>query len=406
MVYILAVHPGIMTAAGMDFGRTFTTTAIAAGVSTIVMAFVGKLPVALACGLGLNAYVAYTVCGSMGFNWQTAIAAVFVEGVLFIILSLSGIRQKIINAIPEELRRAVACGIGLFIAVIGLQNGGVLATGGGTPLAINSVTSGAPLVTVLGFIILISLYVLKVPGSIFIAVVAATIIGIPLGVTDVTNFRIIGFPDAPWLPGDIIRGIQGVPVLDFVVVFLSLLFIDLFDTVSCFAALALQSGLKDKDGNILNVKGALLSDAIGTTIGACFGATTVTSYIESATGVAVGGRTGLTALVTGFLFIAALVLAPFFSIIPGAATAPALIFVGYLMLETIAGADLRSVETGIPFFVAMLIIPMSYSVSTGLAWGFVSYTLIMVLRGKWAKISLATWFLTALFLVKIIWIKA
>ncbi|MDR2517476.1 MAG: NCS2 family permease [Spirochaetaceae bacterium] len=406
MVYILAVHPGIMTAAGMDYGRTFTSTAISAGVATIVMAVVGRLPVALACGLGLNAYVAYTVCGVMGFNWQTALAAVFVEGALFIVLSLSGAREKIINAIPEELRRAVAAGIGLFIAVIGLQNGGILAVGGGTPIAINPVTSGAPLVTVLGFAILLALYVLRVPGSVFIAVIAATIIGIPLGVTDISGFSIVGLPPAPYTPLDIIRGLKAVSPLDFAVVFSSLLFVDLFDTVSCFSAVALQSKLLDKNGNILNLRGALLADAIGTAAGSLIGATTVTSYIESSTGIAVGGRTGLASLVTGILFLLALVLAPLFAVIPGAATAPALIFVGYLMLGTITGTDLAPVEVGAPFFVTMLLIPMSYSISTGLAWGFVTWALVMTLRGKAKAISPVAWFLTALFLVKIIWLKA
>ncbi|MDR1908734.1 MAG: NCS2 family permease, partial [Spirochaetaceae bacterium] len=360
MVYILAVHPGIMTAAGMDFGRTFTSTAIAAGISTIVMAFVGRIPVALACGLGLNAYVAYTVCGAMGFTWQTAIAAVFVEGVLFILLSLSGIRERMIDAIPVELRKAVACGIGLFIAVIGLQNGGILVVGGGTPVAINPVTSGAPLVTVLGLLILIILYVLKVPGSVFLAIIAATLIGIPLGVTQAANFSILGLPAAPYTPADIIEGLRAVPVLDFVVVFFSLLFVDLFDTLSALAGLALQGNFLDRNGKILNAKGALLSDAIGTTVGSLFGATTVTSYIESATGIAVGGRTGLTSLVTGLLFLLALVFAPLFAIIPGAATAPALIFVGYLMLGATTDTNLKTVEVGLPFFITMLIIPMSY----------------------------------------------
>jgi AGZA family xanthine/uracil permease-like MFS transporter len=406
MVYILAVHPGIMTAAGMDFGRTFTSTALSAGIATIIMAFVGRIPVALACGLGINTYVAFTVCGAMGFTWQTAIAAVFVEGLLFIVLSLMGIREKIIGAIPPELRKAVACGIGLFIAVIGLAGGGLLSVGGGTPIAINPVTSGAPLVTVLGLIILIILYVLKVPGSIFIAIIAATIIGIPLGVTTVSGAGIIGLPAAPYTPGDIIQGLRAVSALDFIVVFFSLLFVDLFDTVFTLAGLALQGNLLDKNGSIINVRGALLSDALGTTVGALFGATTVTSYSESATGIAAGGRTGLTALVTGILFLLALVFAPLFALIPGAATAPALIFVGYLMLGAATGVDLKSVEIGLPFFVTLLLIPMSYSISTGLAWGFVTYTLVKVLGKKAKDISLATWILTVLFLIKIIWIKA
>jgi AGZA family xanthine/uracil permease-like MFS transporter len=342
MVYIIAVQPTIMSVAGMDPGAVITATALTAGIATLIMAFIGKIPVALASGLGINAFIAFSVCGPRGFNWQTAIAAVFVEGVVFLILSLCGVREAIIKAIPDELKKAVALGIGLFIAVVGLYNGGsgILTVGGGTPIGINSITSGAPLVIVLGLLLLIILYTLKVPGSILIAIIASTLIGIPLGVTHVPeNFSIFGTPATPYLPQDIIAGLQSVKPADFFVVFFSLLFIDMFDTISTLSGVALQGNLLDKNGNIINCKGALISDALGTIVGSLFGATTVTSYIESSTGVAAGGRTGLASVATGILFLLAMFLSPLFLLIPGAATAPALIFVGFLMLGAVSNLD-------------------------------------------------------------------
>jgi AGZA family xanthine/uracil permease-like MFS transporter len=408
MVYILAVQPVIMKSAGMDAGAVVTATALTAGIATLLMAFIGKIPVALASGLGINAFIAFSVCGPMGFNWQTAIAAVFIEGLVFLIISLCGLREAIIKAIPNELKKAVALGIGLFIAVVGLYNGGngILTVGGGTPLGINSITSGAPLVIVLGLLITTILYALKVPGSILIAIIAATIIGIPLGVTHVSaNFSIFGTPAAPYLPHDILAGLQHVKTADFFAVFFSLLFIDMFDTISTLSGVALQGNLVDKNGNIINCRGALISDSLGTIIGSLFGATTVTSYIESSTGVAAGGRTGLASVVTGILFLLAMFLSPLFLLIPGAATAPALIFVGFLMLGAVSNLDLRNIEVGLPIFITMLIIPMSYSISEGLAWGFIAYTLIKVVKRKWRDISLMTWILTAVFIAKLIFVR-
>jgi AGZA family xanthine/uracil permease-like MFS transporter len=403
MVYILAVQPGMMSAAGMDTGQVFTATAISAGVATLVMAFIGKLPIALASGLGINAFIAFSVCGAMGFTWQTAISAVFVEGIIFIVLSVTAVREKIIDGIPDTLKKAVALGIGMFIAIIGLVDAGILNTGGATPLAINSITSGAPLVAIIGLILMIALYTSKVPGGIFIAIVAATLIGIPFGVTKgIPN--IIGIPSAPYTPADIVGGLAGVNVLDFIVVFISLLFIDMFDTISTFAGIAEQGNLKDKNGRIRNVKGGLLSDAIGTVFGSLIGATTVTSYIESGTGVASGARTGLASVVTGVLFLVALVFSPLFLAIPSAAVAPALIFVGFLMLGAVTGLDFKNIEVGLPVFITMVMVPASYSISEGLAWGFVSYTLVKICNKKSKEISIPTWILTAIFLIKILFI--
>jgi AGZA family xanthine/uracil permease-like MFS transporter len=403
MVYILAVQPNIMSAAGMNPGAVFTATTISAAIGTLLMGLLGKLPVALASGLGINAFIAFSVCGAMGFSWQTAIAAVFVEGIIFIILSLVRAREAIIDAIPEQVKKAVALGIGLFIAVVGLNSAGILSVGGGTPVAINSVTSGAPLVTILGLIILIVLYALKIPGSIFIAIVATTIIGIPLGVTVFPeNFVPIGTFPAPYTPVDIISGLSNVSVGDFVFVTISLLFVDLFDTVSTLIGVCTQGNLLDRNGKVLNVRQALLSDAIATTAGALIGATTVTSYIESSTGVSNGARTGLASVVTGILFLLALFLSPIFLLIPSAATAPALIFVGFLMLGAISNMNFSNIEIGLPVFITMLIIPFSYSISMGLAWGFVSYVLVKISVRKAGEINVGTWILTAIFLLKII----
>jgi AGZA family xanthine/uracil permease-like MFS transporter len=401
VVYILAVHPGIMTAAGMDPGKVFTATAISAGLVTILMGVFAKLPIALAPGLGINAFIAFSVCGPMGFSWQTAIAAVFIEGLIFIAISLCGIRERIIDAIPDQLKKAVALGIGLFIAVVGLSGAGIVRTDLGTTVGFAPITSGAPLVAIIGLAIIIVLYALRVPGAIFIGIVGATIVGIPLGVTTLPA-SVLSAPPAPYNPADIVSGLAAVRVSDFLVVLFSLLFIDLFDTVSTLFAVAQQGNLLDGDGRVVNVKQALLSDAIGTSFGALLGATTVTSYIESSTGVSAGARTGLASVVTGFLLLLALVLSPVFLAIPGAATAPALIFVGFLMLGAISNIDLRNVETGLPIFITMIAIPFSYSISMGLAWGFVTYTLVKVCVGKTRDLTVATWVLTALFLAKMI----
>lgn len=403
MVYILAVQPGIMSAAGMDPGAVFTATALTAGLATILMAVLGRLPIALASGLGINAFLAYTVCGPMGFSWQTGIAAVFVEGILFIVFSVTGIREKIVRSIPEAIKKGVALGIGVFIAIIGLSNAGILVTDGGTVLSMNPVTSGAPLLAVIGLVILIVLYTLRTPGSILIAIVVTTIIGIPMGITAVPEgFSLIKIPPAPYTPLDILGGLNKVSAGEFIGVLLTLLFIDLFDTVSTLAGVALQGNLLDKDGNIINCRMALLSDALGTSLGALFGATTVTSYIESATGVAVGGRTGLASMVTGVLFLLALFLSPFFLLVPPAATAPTLIFVGFMMLGSLTGLELRKVEVGLPIFISMIIVPVSYSIAQGLAWGFVTYTLIKALQRRFTDIKPAAWVLTAFFLAHIV----
>lgn len=402
MVYILAVHPGIMSAAGMDFGRMFTSTAIAAGVATLVMALIGRLPIALAPGLGINAFIAFAVCGAMGWAWQTAIVAVFVVGVISIIISVSGLRKVILDSIPVVLRKGVALGIGFFIAIIGLSNAGLLVVGGGTPLALGNIHEGAPLVAIVGLVAMIVLYTLRVPGGIFIAIIIATIFGRFVGVTSSAE----GILVAPYTPADVVSGFAAVNIWQFLVVVISLIFVDMFDTISTFAGIVQQTGgkLQDSDGQIINSKNALLCDSIGTTFGSLVGATSTTSYIESSTGVASGARTGLASVVTAVLFFLAIPFYPLFALIPSAAVAPALIFVGFLMLGSLSKMDLTEIDSGLPIFITVLIMVASYSISQGLAWGFVAYILTKVCLKKWQDISPATWVLGVIFLLKIIFI--
>jgi AGZA family xanthine/uracil permease-like MFS transporter len=386
---------------GMDPARVLTATAISAGVATLVMAFLGKLPIALAPGMGTNFFLAFAVGVGMGFSWQTAIAAVFVEGVLCIILTLTKIREKVIDSIPDTIKKAVALGIGMMIAVIGLREGGLL-VGGDTGFAIVPPTSGSALLVVIGLAITVILYALKVPGSIFIGIIGATIIGIPLGVTHFNG--IVGIPAAPYTPIDIIGGLTSVKFLDFLVLFISLGLVDFFDTISTFAGIAEQSNLKTRDGKIRNIKNALLADCSGTVIGSLFGSTCTTSYVESAAGVAAGGRTGLTSVVTGCLFIVAVFLSPLFLAIPSAAVAGALVFVGFLMLGAVSNLDFTNVEIGLPTFITVLMLTASLNITEGLAWGFITYTLVKVCKGKTKEVSISTWILTAIFLIKILFI--
>ena len=306
MAYILAVNPGILSDAGMSFGPVFTATAVSSAIATLVMAFLANLPVALAPGMGLNAFFTYTVVIGMGCSWQFALTAVLVEGILFIILSLVGIREAIIRSIPASLRKAVAVGIGLFIALIGLSNAGVTSSSLGTIIGFVTLNTSNPaaLVAILGLIVTIVLYVLNVPGSILIGIAVTTVIGIPFGVTTVpSGFSPVSLPSAPYF---LQFEWTDVLSLKFFIVFFTFLFTDMFDTIGTLMGVSEQAGLTDKNGNIPNAKGALLADAIGTVAGAMLGTSTVTSFVESSSGVAAGGRTGLASVVTAVFFLLAL----------------------------------------------------------------------------------------------------
>ena len=413
MAYILAVNPGILSGAGMSWGAVFTATALSAAIATLVMAFCANLPVALAPGLGLNAFFTYTVVLGMGCSFQLALTAVLLEGVLFIILSLCGVREAIIKSIPEGLKKAVAVGIGLFIAIIGLANAGVVSTETGTLIGFVNFTMAnkAAIVAIIGLILTIVLYTLKVPGAILIGIIITTIIGIPYGVTTIPEgFKPFSAPSAPHFFAFDFKGIVCTPagkfsfaVLgQFFVIFFTFLFTDLFDTIGTLLGVAEQGNLKDENGEVQNVKGALMADAIGTVAGACLGTSTVTSFVESSSGVAAGARTGLASVTTAVLFLLSLFLSPLFFLIPSAATAPALIFVGYLMMKSVVDIKFDDPTEGIPAFITIMTMPFSYSIAKGIQWGIISYVIAKCAGKKAKEIPVVTWILAVIFLADII----
>ena len=402
MSYILAVNPQILSGAGLNWGAVFTATGVSAAIATLVMAFLANLPVALAPGLGLNAFFTYTVVLGMGCTPAFALTAVLLEGILFVVLSLFGIREAIINSIPVGLRKAVAVGIGLFITLIGLSSAGIITGDAGTPIAFVNLNGEhmSAIVGLIGLVITIALYILNVPGAVLLGIAITTIIGIPFGVTTVPeNFSPISTPAAPSL---FMFEWSNVLTLKFFTVFFTFLFTDLFDTIGTLLGVAEQGNLKDKNGNVLNAKGALLSDSIGTIVGACMGTSTVTSFVESSSGVAAGARTGLASVVTAVLFLIALFLSPLFALIPACATAPALIFVGFLMMRSVVGVDFRDPSEGIPAFITIMVMPFAYSISKGISFGIISYVLCKIFARKAKEIPLVTWILAVVFLFDII----
>ena len=413
MAYILAVNPSILSASGMSWGAVFTATALSAAIATFVMAFCANLPVALAPGLGLNAFFTYTVVLGMGCTYQLALTAVLLEGILFIILSLCGVREAIIKSIPEGLKKAVAVGIGLFIAIIGLANAGIVSTETGTLIGYVNFTMAnkTAIVAVIGLILTIVLYTLKVPGAILIGIIVTTIVGIPFGVTTIPeNFRPFSAPSAPTVFAFDFKGIfcttagkfSFAVIGQFFVIFFTFLFTDLFDTIGTLLGVAEQGNLKDSNGEVQNVKGALMADAVGTAVGACLGTSTVTSFVESSSGVAAGARTGLASVTTGILFLLALFLSPLFFLIPSAATAPALIFVGYLMMKSVVEIKFDDPTEGIPAFITIMTMPFSYSIAKGIQWGIISYVIAKCAGKKFKEIPVVTWILAVIFLADII----
>lgn len=412
MAYILAVNPGMLSAAGMSARAVFTATAVSAAIATLVMAFVANLPVALAPGMGLNAFFTFTVVIGMGCTWQLALTAVLIEGIIFIILSLCGIREAIVKSIPDNLKKAVAVGIGLFIAIIGLNNAGIVTSQAGTIISFVTfkMENAAALLAIIGLIITIILYTLKVPGAILIGIVITTLIGIPMGVTKIPEgFKAVSAPDAPYFFAfdwkGICMGANGFSIAvlgKFIVILITFLFTDLFDTIGTLLGVAEQGNLKDKDGNVLNAKGALIADSVGTVVGACLGTSTVTSYVESSAGVGAGGRTGLASVVTAVLFLVSLLFSQVFLLIPAAATAPALIFVGYLMMKSVVDIKFDDSTEGIPAFVTIISMPFAYSISKGIMYGIITYVITKLCAKKAKDIPVVTWILAVIFLAEII----
>lgn len=404
MAYILAVNPGILGQAGLDSGAVFTATALSAAVATLAMAFLANLPIALASGMGLNGFFTYSVVMGMGYSPAAALTAVFLEGILFIALSLVNVREAIINSIPANLKKAVAAGIGLFITFIALQNAKIIVDNPAVLVGLGSFEFGSPaLLAVIGLVITSALFILKVPGSILLGILITTIIGIPMNITvpagGWSGWSPVSLPTAPLLFN---FDFANVLSFKFFVVFVSFLFVDIFDTVGTLLGVATQGKLLDKNGNVPKVKQALLADAIGTVFGAAVGTSTVTSYVESTAGVAAGGKTGLTALTTAAMFVLALLFSPVFLLIPSAATAPALILVGFLMMKQTTDIDFADPTEGIPAFLTIIMMPLAYSIADGIVFGILSFVILKTISGKYKEIPIVTWILFVIFILKFI----
>ena len=402
MSYILAVNPTMFGELdGMPVGSVFTSTALAAIVGCLAMAFVGKLPFGLAPGMGLNAFFVYSVCMGMGYSWQFALTAVLIEGLIFIVLTLTNLREAIVNAIPMSLRNAIGAGIGLFIAFIGLKSAGVVVADGATLVALGDVTSGSALLAFIGLVITGFMYSRNVPGAILLGIIITMVIGIPLGVTE---FK--GIVSAPESIAPIFCQFEFDKIfsVDMLVVVFTFFFIDMFDTVGTLVGVCTKAKMMDENGNIYRVKQAFMADSIATTAGALLGTSTTTTYVESAAGVAQGGRSGLTALVVGGCFVIAMFFSPLFLSIPSAATAPALIIVGLLMAEQIKNVNFDDFSESIPAFVCMLMMPLTYSISNGILIGMITYVLMNMICGKFKKLSPAMYILAILFILKYIFI--
>ena len=429
MAYILAVNPNILSASGMDRGAVFTATALSAFIATCLMALLSNYPFVLAPGMGLNAYFTYTVVLGMGYTWQQALAAVFAEGIIFILLSLTNVREAIFNSIPMNLKHAVSVGIGLFIAFIGLQNAKIVVGNDSTLVSIFSFKSSVAegtfssqgitvLLALIGVLVTAILLAKNVKGGILWGILITWILGIICQLThlyvpnaDLGYYSLLpdfsnGISVPSMMPTFMKMDFSIVFSLDFVVIMFAFLFVDMFDTLGTLIGVASKADMLDKDGKLPKIKGALLSDAVGTTVGAVCGTSTVTTFVESASGVAEGGRTGLTSLVAGVLFALSLLLSPIFLAIPSFATAPALIVVGYLMLTSVTKIDFNDMTEAIPCFIAIIAMPFMYSISEGIAMGVISYVVINVITGKAKekKISLLMYILAVLFILKYIFI--
>ena len=420
MAYILAVNPNILGAAGMDTGAVFTATALASALASFCMAALTNLPFVLSAGMGLNAYFAYTVVLGMGYSWQVALAAVFVEGIIFIVLSLTNVREAIFNAIPKTLKIAVSVGIGLFICFIGLQNAKIVVD---SPTLVGlfrfksaiadgtfSSTGMSAVLAMIGTLITGFLVIKNVKGHILLGIIATWVLGIicqllgiyvpnpEAGLFSVIPSAFVSMPAS--LAPTFFKMDFSAPLLDFIVIIFAFLFVDIFDTLGTLIGCASKADMLDKDGKLPKIRGALLADSIGTTAGACLGTSTITTFVESSSGIAEGGRTGLTAVVAGALFLLALFLSPLFLTIPAFATAPALIVVGFFMMQQVAKIDWNDVLIAIPAFICITSMVFMYSISEGIAFGIISYTVLHAAAGKTKDISPLMYILTVVFILK------
>ncbi|WP_299581901.1 NCS2 family permease [uncultured Sunxiuqinia sp.] len=401
MAYILAVNPSILSATGMDKNALFTATALSALIGTLVMALVARLPFALAPGMGLNAFFAFTVVLGMGYSWQFALTAVFLEGLIFLVLTAFNIRELIVNAIPLSMKHAVSAGIGLFIAFIGLQGAGVIVNNDAVLVGLGNMGSPSVLIALFGVLLIGVLLALKVKGALLIGIFAATIAGIPFGVTHLPEGHLVSLPPSV-SPIFFKFDFHQIFTIDMLIVLFTFLFVDMFDTVGTLVGVSSKADMLTPDGKVPRAKQALFADAIGTTFGSMLGTSTVTTYVESASGVAEGGRTGLTSLTVAGLFLISLFFAPLFIMIPGAATAPALIVVGLFMLSPILKIDMEDYTESIPAFFTIIMMPLAYSIAEGIVFGMLAFVILKLLTGKHKDVSVVMYVLAVLFVIKFI----
>lgn len=408
MAYILAVNPGILAAAGIDKGAAFVATALAAIVGSLIMGILAKYPIALAPGMGLNAFFAFAVVGTYGIPWQTGLTGVFFSGIIFILLSLTGIRETIINAIPVQLKYAVSAGIGLFITFVGLKGAGIVVADKDTIVTLGDFTKGDTLLAVLGIVIAVILMVKKVPGAIFITIIASTIIGMISGVIEVPKSVVSSIPSIAPTFGvaldPILHDFSSLLNIQFLVVVLTFLFVDFFDTAGTLMAVADKAGLV-KNNKLPRAGRALMADALGTTVGSVLGTSTTTAYVESTAGVAAGARSGFAAVVTAALFAVSLFFFPVLDVITSAVTAPALVIVGILMVSSLKNIEWDQFEIAVPAFLTMLMMPLGYSIASGIAVGFIFYPLTMLLAGRRKEVHWIMYILFFVFLSYFIWVR-
>ena len=402
MAYILIVQPLTLAETGMDFGALFTATAISSLVATLVMALWAKLPFALAPGMGLNAFFAFSVVIGMGQTWQFALTAVFLEGIIFIILTMLNVREAIVDSIPQNIKRAISVGIGLFIAFIGFKNAGMVVGNPATLVALGDFSTAPVLVATIGLIGTSVLVALRFKGALLVGILGAAVIGIPFGVTTVgAGFQMVSAPPSI-APIFMQFEWTNIFTMEMLIVVFTFLFVDMFDTVGTLVGVSTKAGLLTKDGKIPRVKQALMADAIGTTVGAMLGTSTVTTYIESAAGIEEGGRSGLTALVTAGMFLIALFFSQVFLLIPAAATAPALILVGVFMASPVKDIDYADYTEAIPAFLTMILMPLTFSISEGIVMGVLAYVFLKLLTGRRKEITPLTYIVGIFFLISLI----
>lgn len=399
MCYILAVNPDILSATGMDKGALFTATALASAVGTLLIAFVAKLPFAQAPGMGINAFFAFTLVGAMGYTWEQSLTAVFVEGLVFILLTVFNIRQAIVNCIPYNLRFAISAGIGFFIAFVGLKNAGIIVSHPVTFVTLGSFTPAA-IVACLGIVLSGVLIKLRVRGALFFSIAFATLIGIPAGVTMLPgDFSPISLPHS-LAPTFLKFDFSVLTRLDMWFTIFALVFIDIFNTLGTLIGAAAGTEMMDEKGNVKQMKGAMMADAVATSVGAMLGTSTVTTYVESGAGIAEGGRTGLSALTTSLLFLLALLFSPLFLLVPSAATTGALVLVGVFMLASIKEIDMHDITEALPSFLTVLVMILTYSIAEGMAWGLIVYTLVKLLSGRYKEVTPTLYVISALLVLR------